>query len=70
MNGKIRLGCQHCDRNDFDGVDKLPKDWDDISRVRSLEEALREVDEDDTTRSVFDWQTHLGTCPECKAIHG
>jgi hypothetical protein len=70
MNGKIRLGCQHCDRNDFDGVDKLPKDWDDVSRVRSLEEALREVDEDDTTRSVFDWQTHLGTCPECKAIHG
>lgn len=70
MNGKIRLGCQHCDRGDFDGVDKLPKDWDDVSRVRSLEEALREVDEDDTTRSVFDWQTHLGTCPECKAIHG
>jgi hypothetical protein len=70
MNGKIRLGCQHCDRSDFDGVDKLPKDWDDVSRVRSLEEALREVDEDDTTRSVFDWQTHLGTCPECKAIHG
>jgi hypothetical protein len=70
MNGKIRLGCIHCDRNDFDGVDKLPKDWDDVSRVRSLEEALREVDEDDTTRSVFDWQTHLGTCPECKAIHG
>ena len=70
MNGKIRLGCQYCDRSDFDGVDKLPKDWDDVSRVRSLEEALREVDEDDTTRSVFDWETHLGTCPECKAIHG
>ena len=70
MNGKIRLGCQHCDRSDFDGVDKLPKDWDDVSRVRSLKEALREVDKDDTTRSVFDWQTHLGTCPECKAIHG
>ena len=54
MNGKIRLGCQYCDRSDFDGVDKLPKDWDDVSRVRSLKEALREVDEDDTTRSVFD----------------
>ena len=70
MSGKIRLGCQHCDRNDFDGVDKLPKDWDDISRVRSIKEALREVDQDDMTRSVFDWQTHLGVCPECKAIHG
>ena len=70
MSGKIRLGCQHCDRNDFDGVDKLPKDWDDICRVRSITEALREVDQDDMTRSVFDWQTHLGVCPECKAIHG
>ena len=47
MSGKIRLGCQHCDRNDFDGGDKLPKDWDDISRVRSIKEALREVDPDD-----------------------
>ncbi len=69
MSGKIRLGCQHCDRNDFDGVDKLPEDWDDICRVRSIKEALREVDPDDTTRSVFDWQTHLGVCPECKAFH-
>ena len=69
MSGKIRLGCQHCDRNDFDGVDKLPKDWDDICRVRSIKEALREVDPDDMTRSVFDWQTHLGVCPECKALH-
>ncbi len=70
MNGKIRLGCQHCDRNDFDGVDKLPIDWDDICRVRSIKEALCEVDPYDMTRSVFDWQTHLGVCPECKALHG
>ena len=70
MSKKIRLGCTHCDRSDFDGVDALPEDWEDIDEVRSLEEAIREVPFDDKTRSVLDWQTHLGTCPECKAICG
>ena len=70
MAGKIRLGCIHCDRNDFDGVDVLPEDWEDIDEVRSYDEATREVDADDLTRSVFDWQTHLGVCPECQQIHG
>ena len=70
MSYAIRLGCTYCDRSDFDGVDALPDDWEDIDEVRSLEEAMREVPFDDKTRSVLDWQTHLGTCPECKAIHG
>lgn len=70
MTGKIRLGCMHCDRSDFDGVDTLPDDWEDIDEVRSYEEATREVPFDDMTRSVLDWQTHLGVCPECQQIHG
>ncbi len=70
MAGKIRLGCIHCDRSDYDGVDALPNDWEEIEEVRSLEEATREVAIDDQTRSVFDWQTHLGVCPECQQIHG
>ena len=70
MSKTIRLGCIYCDRSDFDGVDALPEDWEDIDEVRSLEEAMREVPFEDKTRSVLDWQTHLGTCPECKAIHG
>jgi hypothetical protein len=70
MTGKIRLGYMHCDRNDFDGVDTFPDDWEEIDEVRSYDEAMREVAVDDMTRSVLDWQTHLGTCPECKAIHG
>jgi hypothetical protein len=65
MSGKIRLGCACCDRGDFDGVDLLPIDWIDVDEVRSFEEATREVDYDDRSRSVFDWQTHLGICPEC-----
>ena len=70
MADKIRLGCIHCDRTDFDGVDALPEDWEDIDEVLSYDEATREVAADDQTRSVFDWQTHLGVCPECQQIHG
>jgi hypothetical protein len=66
MSGRIRLGCHHCDRDDFDGVDTLPEDWNEIEEVRSLEEARTQVAADDSTRSVFDWQTHLGICPECQ----
>ena len=70
MSEQIRLGCTSCDREDFDGVDELPTDWDDIDEVRSFAEATREVDFDDTSRSPLDWHTHLGVCPECQAIHG
>jgi predicted RNA-binding Zn-ribbon protein involved in translation (DUF1610 family) len=62
--------CIHCDRNDFDGVDTLPDNGVDIEEVRSYAEATREVAADDQTRSVFDWRTHLGVCPECQQIHG
>ena len=48
-------------------IDELPLDWTDIYEVRPFEEATREVDFDDQSRSVFDWQTHLGDCPECQA---
>ncbi len=69
MTGTIRLGCMYCDRNDYDGVDAFPNDWDEIEEVRSLEQATREVAVDDQTRSVFDWQTHLGDCPDCQNTH-
>ena len=69
MSGKIRLGCNYCDREDFNGIDELPSDWADIHEVRSFEEATREIAVDDQSRSVLDWQTHLGVCPECQVIH-
>ena len=31
--GLIRLGCCYCDRDDFDGVDVMPKDWINIQPV-------------------------------------
>jgi hypothetical protein len=55
MSGKIRLGCLGCDRQDYDGVDVLPGDWIEIADVR-----------DGVTGSVFDWETHLGICPDCR----
>jgi len=48
---KIRLGCIHCDRIDFDGVEVLPNDWFDVQAVLA-------------TLSL-DWETHLGVCPDC-----
>lgn len=66
--GRIRLGCYSCDRNDFDGVDELPGDWSDIIPVQFWEESIRPVDADsDDGRSALDWQTHLGTCPDCES---
>jgi len=69
MPGTIRLGCLYCDRTDFDGVDQLPTDWEDIDEVQSCEEAIREVPPDDKRRSVLDWETHLGVCPDCRQIN-
>jgi hypothetical protein len=66
MPGNIRLGCVYCDRSDYDGVDQIPSDWEDIQEIQSYEEACRSVEPDDVKRSVFDWQTHLGVCPECR----
>ena len=63
---RIRLGCNGCDRDDFDGVAEIPTDWIDINEVQTFEAAREEVSWHDKTTSPFDWQTHLGTCPECQ----
>jgi hypothetical protein len=65
MPGQIRLGCISCDREDFDGIDFLPDNWDDIDKVQSYEESIHEVDPDDPDGDVTFWQTHIGTCPDC-----
>ena len=66
MSGKIRLACGSCDRDDFDGISKIPADWTDVSRVQSLKASRREVDFEERGQSVFEWYTHLGTCPDCQ----
>lgn len=66
MTGTIRLACGSCDREDFDGINEIPSDWIDVLEVQSLKESRRQVDFDDRTRSVLEWYTHLGTCPDCQ----
>ena len=65
--GRIRLGCTYCDRDDFDGVSELPKDWLDLKEWQGREESVRPANAAETQRQVQDWQTHLGICPECFA---
>ncbi len=64
---RIRLGCAYCDRDDFDGVSELPKDWLDLREWQSWEASIRPPNAAETQRQVHDWQTHIGICPECFA---
>ena len=66
MNGRIRLGCIVCSRDDFDGIDRLPEDWEDIDEVQPFEESIQEVDPDDPDGDVTFWETHIGVCPDCQ----
>ena len=63
--GRIRLGCLFCDRDDCDGVETIPSDWHAVDHVQSYEDSLAEAS--DKSGSVFDWQTHIGVCPDCEA---
>lgn len=62
----IRLACMFCDRDDCDGIAKIPRDWFSVDEVQTYEESMREADFDDPKVSVLDWYTHLGVCPECQ----
>lgn len=66
QRGRIRLACLICDREDFDGVDVLPHDWQDIEEVQTYEESIREIAPDDPDRDIAAWHTHLGVCPDCQ----
>ena len=52
MGGLLRLGCCHCDRDDFDGVASFPPDWTKIQVVKQ--------------QGLDIWETHLGVCPNCQ----
>ena len=70
---RIRLGCIYCDRDDYDGVDRIPRDWAEVTRVQSYAESIKEVDLNDragTIRAggICFWETHTGICPECQAL--
>ena len=64
----FRLACVSCDRDDYDGVYRLPQTWTGIQKVQSLAESKEPVEEDESNRSLFDWHTHTGYCPECQKV--
>ena len=66
MLSTIRLGCMCCLRDDFDGIEALPEDWQDIDEVQSFDESIKEVDPDDPDGDVTFWETHIGVCPDCQ----
>lgn len=68
MTGQMRLACSDCDRNDCDGINQLPADWEGIEEMQTLEQSRREVDINDQSRSPLEWYTHLGTCPDCQKL--
>jgi hypothetical protein len=66
----IRLACMYCDTQECDGIDRFPDDWIEIDSVQSYEESCAKAFPSDSTRSVLDWYTHLGVCPDCQKFHG
>ena len=70
MNGRIRLACLFCEREDCDGIDEIPADWYDVDEFQSYESSVEEIPVEDQSRSPLEWYTHLGVCPECAAAHG
>ena len=64
----IRLGCVTCDACEDEIPDlrqAIADGWTHIEEIQGYDEACREVPAEDTKRSVFDWETHRGTCPDC-----
>jgi hypothetical protein len=63
--GRIRLACRFCDSDEFDFVEILPSDWFAVEEVQSFEASVQQITRTVDDRSVIDWFTHLGICPEC-----
>lgn len=61
--GIIRLACLLCDRNDGDGLERVPSDWMDVDEIQSYEEAIEDAGDSDR---VLNWWTHIGVCPDCQ----
>ena len=66
MPEKIRLACRNCDTEECDGIEEIPADWVEVQFVQTLEASQQEVALNDDSRSVTEWYTHLGLCPDCQ----
>jgi protein subunit release factor A len=72
----VRLACMFCDEGRYDCItperleELKQQGWKDIEEVQSYEDSIREftieeVDASGNEKSVLDWYTHCGVCPEC-----
>jgi hypothetical protein len=70
----IRLGCWECMRSDKDGITPAElkacelSGWQDIERRQTLRQSRQTFSSGrrpPKSFSILDWETHLGTCPEC-----
>lgn len=69
MTDPIRLACRYCDSSECDGVTAIPSDWIEVVEVQSFVASREEILPGDSSRSPFEWYTHLGTCPECRKLY-
>jgi len=70
MSHEIRLACMYCDTDECDGVDQVPTGWTDVEHVQSYAASLEEIPPNAPGRSVLEWYTHLGVCPDCRDTYG
>lgn len=64
--GPIRLACASCERDDCDGIYAIPPNWTEVQFVQTLKQSKAEIPlVDSERRSLTEWYTHLGVCPEC-----
>lgn len=71
----VRLACRFCDTEEFDHVTVdalfqcIEDGWRRVSYRQTYEEATATYEGEDEEAppdfSLFDWYTHMGTCPEC-----
>lgn len=61
----IRLGCLHCDRDDFEGVLMLPDDWHGIHALQAWEQSVCTDPVQDEQSCKESGDTHRGVCPDC-----
>lgn len=65
----IRLRCGECNC-ELDGIAEIPPGWVDVDEIRPLGESLTTYEDGEVAPrnySAFDWETHIGTCPECSS---
>ena len=62
----IRLACEYCDTEECAHIEVIPIGWADIREIQFYGKSLEEIRADDKNRTMLEWFTHLGVCPECQ----